>query len=361
MLDARIWKRFGSRDGQGPVIDVHFRATEGITVLFGASGAGKTSILRAVAGIIDPDQGRISLGGTLFFDSASGCRLPMRKRRVGYVFQNHRLFPHLSALHNVLYGARPDAGRAPRERARELLALLGIEKTADRHPDQLSGGEQQRVALARALAADPAIMLLDEPLSAVDVATRSLLVEEIAAIQEKSGIPFVYVTHNHTEAIRLGRQMLVIDEGRIVQEGPPLEIFNAPRTAPVARVVGAENIFVGRVLEHQPEDGITAIELGSCRIEAAYNGLPPGSRVTLGIRSEDILVARERITRTSARNVLRGTVRRVLREMDRAELVVSVGVDFKVSVTPATVRILELEPGREVYLLFKARALHLLA
>jgi molybdate transport system ATP-binding protein len=361
VLDARIRKRLGSRDGRGPVIDVHFRAGDGITVLFGASGAGKTSILRTIAGIMDPDQGRISLGDTLFFDSASGVRMPMRKRRVGYVFQNHRLFPHLSALDNVLYGARGREGRSPRDRARELLSLLGIERTADRHPDQLSGGEQQRVALARALAADPAIMLLDEPLSAVDVATRSLLVEEIAQIQKTSGIPFVYVTHNHTEAIRLGRNMLVIDEGRIVQEGAPLEIFNAPRTAPVARVVGAENIFIGRVLGHHPEDGITSIELGSCRIEAAYCGLPPGSRVTLGIRSEDILVSRERITQTSARNVLEGVIHHIIRDMDRAELIVSCGVDFKVSVTPATVRILELEPGLRVYLLVKARALHLLA
>jgi molybdate transport system ATP-binding protein len=361
MLDARFKKRLGSRNGHNLTIDVHVRVTDGITVLFGASGAGKTSTLRAVAGITTPDEGRIVLGETVFYDSVSGIHLPMQKRRVGYVFQNHVLFPHWTARQNVHYGVRTQPGQSSHNRVQELFSLLGIQKTAERYPHELSGGEQQRVALARALATDPLIMLLDEPLSSVDVATRSRLLEEISAIQSRTGIPFLYVTHNHNEAVRLGKSMIVLNEGKILQEGPPLEIFNAPQTAPVAHLIGAENIFVGTIKQHQPEDGMTSIEVGPCLIETPYNGLPIGSQVTIGIRSEDILIAREHITQTSARNVLQGTVTHLIRDLNKAELMVSCGIDFKVSVTPATVRILQLEIGSSIYLLIKARAMHLLA
>ena len=225
MLAARIRKRFGN-GGNAVVIDVHIQAAEGVTVLFGHSGAGKTSILRAVAGIMVPDAGRITLGETVFFDSAAGVNMPMRRRGVGYVFQNHLLFPHMTAEQNALYGARGDAGKSAPERVRDLFAMMGIEKTAGRRPHELSGGEQQRVALARALATDPAIMLLDEPLSSVDAATRARLTEEIADIQRRTGIPFLYVTHNQTEALRLGKTMILIDEGKVSQHGAPSELFN---------------------------------------------------------------------------------------------------------------------------------------
>ena len=198
MLNARILKKLGNGNGHALTIDVHLTISDGITVLFGSSGAGKTSILRAIAGIITPDQGNITAGDTIYFDSATGTHLPMQKRNVGYVFQHHALFPHLTAEQNALYGARSNSPKAAKERVQELFTMLGVEKTVDRYPHELSGGEQQRIALARALATDPAIMLLDEPLSAVDVATRTRLLEEIAAIQQRTGIPFLYVTHNHT-------------------------------------------------------------------------------------------------------------------------------------------------------------------
>jgi molybdopterin-binding protein len=204
-------------------------------------------------------------------------------------------------------------------------------------------------------------MLLDEPLSAVDAATRSRLLDEISAVQQRSGIPFLYVTHNHSEAVRLGNAMYVLDEGRVVQEGTPLEIFNSPRSAPVARAVGTENIFVGGIVEHKIDDGTTVIDIGSCRVEVPYSNLPVGRRITAGIRSEDIIISRERLTQTSARNVLHGIIRRIILDADKAELVVSCGVDFKVSITPATVRILDLETGMEIYMLIKARAVYLLA
>jgi molybdate transport system ATP-binding protein len=361
MLDARIKMELGSGTGNSFTIDVTVKAADGVTVLFGPSGAGKTSILRAIAGILAPDEGRITLGERIFYDSAADILMPIRERRVGYVFQNHVLFPHMTAEQNVLYGARARSRHSARELSSELFAMLGIRKTAARYPRELSGGEQQRVALARALATDPRIMLLDEPLSAVDVATRSRLLEEIAAIQSRSGIPFLYVTHNHSEAARLGDTMYVIHEGRIMQEGSPLEIFNAPRSAPVARVVGTENVFVGKVLAHCSEDGTTRIDVNSCQLDVPYNGLPVGNQITVGLRSEDIIISREHLTQTSARNVLRGAIRNIISDVDKTELIVFCGIDFKVSITPATVRILSLETGSTVYLLIKARAIHMLA
>jgi molybdate transport system ATP-binding protein len=361
MLDARIKKRLGNGDGESLTIDVTLRAGNGITVLFGSSGAGKTSILRAIAGVTTPDEGRISLDGRVYFDSAAGINMPMQRRRIGYVFQNHVLFPHLTAEQNALYGASPDSRADARGRVRELFALMGIENTTARYPHELSGGEQQRVALARALATDPLLMLLDEPLSAVDVATRSRLLEEISSVQRRSRIPFLYVTHNQSEAARLGNVMLVVDEGRVLQEGAPLEVFNAPKTAPVARIVGTENIFIGQIIRHSSEDGTTVIDMGSCNVEIPYNGLPLETQVTVGLRSEDILISREHLTQTSARNVLHGNIVSIINDLDKAELVVDCGVDFKVSITPATVRMLNLEVGNNIYLLIKARALHVLA
>jgi molybdate transport system ATP-binding protein len=361
MLEASIKKQLGPGKSHALNLDVEIRIKGGVTVLFGSSGAGKTSILRAIAGIITPDEGRISFGEKVYFDSAAGINLPMQQRNLGYVFQSHTLFPHMTAEQNVLYGAKSDSHAATRERVRDLFEMLGITSTAARFPRELSGGEQQRVSLARALATDPLLMLLDEPLSAVDVATRSRLLEEIATIQQKSGIPFFYVTHNHSEAVRLGTSMLVVDAGKIVQEGTPLEIFNAPRTESVAMVVGTENVFVGTILHHHPEDGISVFDAGSCRIELPYNGLPVGSLVTVGLRSEDIIVSREHLTQTSARNVLRGKIQSIIADVDKTELVVNCGIDFKVSVTRAAIRKLGLEIGSDVYLLIKARALHLLA
>jgi molybdate transport system ATP-binding protein len=360
-LVARIKKRLGSGNAHAFTLDVNIHAGDGVTVLFGSSGAGKTTILRAIAGIVPPDEGKIVLGDNVYFDSTAGIHLPIQQRKLGYVFQNHVLFPHLTAEQNVLYGIRPDSKHSARERVRDLFALLSIEKTAARYPHDLSGGEQQRIALARALASNPLLMLLDEPLSSVDVATRSRLLEEIAVIQHKAGIPFLYVTHNHSEAVRLGNRMYVIDSGNIIQEGTPLEIFNKPQTESVAKVIGTENIFMGAILQHHSEDGTTLVDANSCLIELPYNGLPIGNHITVGVRSEDIIVSRERLTQTSARNVLPGKIQRILCDIDRTELVVDCGIDFKVSVTSAAVRKLNLEVGSDVYLLIKARALHVLA
>jgi molybdate transport system ATP-binding protein len=232
MLSVLIKKQLGASDRSGNgatsnkterrfILEVEFTVPDGVTILCGPSGAGKTTCLRAIAGIVTPDAGRIALGEQVFFDADGGVNLPMQQRRVGYVFQDYALFPHLTAEQNVVYGVRAEErnNKTKEARAHALLDLLGVAYAAQQYPRELSGGEAQRVALARALASDPAIMLLDEPLSAVDVETRARLLPEISALQQKTGIPFLYVTHNTAEASAIGTRAIVLAEGRVRQQG----------------------------------------------------------------------------------------------------------------------------------------------
>jgi molybdate transport system ATP-binding protein len=221
-----IKKRLASDKSTSFTLDVAFKAGDGITILFGQSGSGKTTTLRAIAGIITPDNGRISIGEEIYFDSATGTNLSIQKRRVGYVFQDYALFPHLTAEQNVVFGIKDKSQRLRREKARAMLALFRIEHIALRYPKNMSGGEQQRTALARALASDPAVVLLDEPLSAVDTETRSLLLDEVVLAQQRVAIPFIYVTHNAAEALRLGREVVVLHEGLVKKTGSPSAVFD---------------------------------------------------------------------------------------------------------------------------------------
>jgi molybdate transport system ATP-binding protein len=361
MLRVDLKKQFKTGGQVSFTLDASFAIQPGIAVLFGPSGSGKTTVLHAIAGLVIPDDGRIELDSQVYFDSAAGISLPIQKRRVGFVFQDYLLFPHLTALQNVGYGVRSVTSGERRDRAHQLLELLAISEVADRYPRQLSGGEQQRVALARALASDPAILLLDEPLSALDAATRMRLLEEIVEVQRKSMIPFVYVTHSPVDAVRAGDSVLILDSGRVIQEGKPSEVFNAPRNLAVSRAVGNENFLVGRVWDHQEDEGISVIDFGGCQLVTPYNSLTKNSPVTIGIRSDDIIVSREPIGQTSARNMLEGTVNNVLHDGTESNLLAWCGVSLKVRVTTQAIKALSLQPGVKVYLLIKASSCHLLS
>jgi len=361
MLRVDFKKQFKTGGRVSFRLEASFVVQQGIAVLFGPSGSGKTTILRSIAGLVIPDDGRIELDNQVYFDSAAGISLPIQKRSIGFVFQDYLLFPHLTALQNVVYGIRSVASGGRRDRARHLLEILGIGDTADRYPRQLSGGEQQRVALARALASDPAILLLDEPLSSLDAATRLRLLEEIVDVQRKTKIPFVYVTHSPVDAVRAGDSALILDSGRIIQEGKPLEVFNAPRNLAASRAVGNENVLLGRTWDHQEEEGISVIDLGGCRLVTPYNSLRKYSPVTIGIRSDDIIISREPIRQTSARNMLEGTVTDVVGDGSETNVLTWCGVSLKVRVTAQAIKALGLQPGVKVYLLIKASSCHVLS
>lgn len=215
MLSVNLKKHFKNNHKVEFLLEASFSAGNGITVLTGASGSGKTTLLRLIAGILTPDEGIIKLDSEIFFDSTEKIDLTIQKRRVGFVFQDYALFPHLTAEQNIAYGLKTNDRRLARNKIEEILALFHIEHIKKRLPREMSGGEQQRVALARAFASDPLIVLLDEPLSAVDVETRAKLLDEIENAQRQAGIPFIYVTHNEEEAARLGKQRIKLQDGRI--------------------------------------------------------------------------------------------------------------------------------------------------
>lgn len=210
MLEVNVKRTLTDATRQQFQLDVEFVVGNGFTVLTGPSGSGKTSTLQMIGGILRPDSGYIELGGNRFFDSGTSIDLPIQNRRVGFVFQDYALFPHFTAQQNVAYGVRNGDGMA---KALEMLEAFHIPHTRSRRPHEMSGGEQQRAALARALASDPSIVLLDEPLSAVDVETRSKLLDEIESAQERSKVPFIYVTHNEAEAERLSDSRVYFENG----------------------------------------------------------------------------------------------------------------------------------------------------
>ena len=282
MLRAQIKKDFTTGSQVSFRLDVTLSVQAGITVLFGPSGCGKTTVLRSIAGIVVPDAGKVELDGIVYFDSATGTNVPIRKRRVGFVFQDYLLFPHLTAMQNVAYPVRLRTSKARRDRAMELLELLGIAYAAHRRPHQLSGGEQQRITFARALASAPAILLLDEPMSALDSSTRIRLLDEVVQLQRKSRIPFMYVTHNPADAVRIGDSALIVNAGHVVQEGTPAMVFNAPRDSEVSRAVGSDNILAGRIKDHNQHEGVTVVDLGGCQMVVPFNALPKASAVSVG-------------------------------------------------------------------------------
>jgi molybdate transport system ATP-binding protein len=247
-LEVRVVKRLPSF-----TLDVAWTAGDGVAVLFGPSGAGKTLTLQCLAGLLRPDAGRIVVDGRVLFDSATAVDVRPQARRVGYVFQGYALFPHLSVAENVGFGLRerPRAERAAR--TAEVLERLGLADLANRPPRELSGGQRQRVALGRALATDPALLLLDEPLSALDAPLRRALRDELRAVLRDWRTAAVVVTHDFTEAYRLADRIVVYDAGRVVQAAPRSELLWQPASESVARIVGIRNVLRGTVVKATPD------------------------------------------------------------------------------------------------------------
>jgi molybdate transport system ATP-binding protein len=364
--ESRRSDEVARRDGEanGFLLDVAFAALPGVTILFGASGSGKTTTLKSIAGILRPDAGRIAIGEKALFDSERAIDLPIRQRGVGYVFQHLALFPHLSARENVEFGMTNTGRRERRERAIDLLRAFHVEHTAERQPRQISGGEAQRVAFARALASRPRILLLDEPLSAIDEATKLAIISDLKALNRELRLPIIYVTHSREEAMTLGERMIVFEHGRIVAEGEPLEVFSAPVRASVARLTGVENIFPGRLVLKNEAGGTMTIEIvdttGACQIEVPFGRAGVGEQVKVAVPSGDILLALDEPHGTSARNRLRGRIMLIEDKGARTSVSVRSGVLWRASLTRQAVSELDLHPGKEVWLAFKTHSCYLL-
>ena len=265
-----------------------------LLALVGPSGSGKSTILRTIAGLYRPLQGRIACNGNVWFDAALGINVAAHRRSVGLVFQSYALFPHLSVLGNVIaaLGHRPHAERA--SRAQSLINTVHLAGLEHRRPSELSGGQQQRVAVARALARDPQVLLLDEPFSAVDKVTRQNLYRELADLRRNFRMPIVLVTHDFDEAARLADSMCLLHRGRLLQTGTPHEVLAHPINIEAARLVDLRNLFDAIVAEHRTENHTTIIQWDGRRLVTPYRpDLALGAPVAWAIPSTQVILQRE--------------------------------------------------------------------
>jgi molybdate transport system ATP-binding protein len=321
-----------------------------VTVLFGPSGSGKTTLLRMIAGLEQPDAGSIVFRERTWFDAAREIHLPPQKRRAGFLFQDYALFPHLTVAENVAYAAS-------RETARQLLDTFGLAELAASMPRAISGGQQQRVALARALAAQPALLLLDEPLSALDSATRSRTRYELRRMLLTGGVPSIVVTHDRMEAVALGDWMAVMVDGRIRQTGPVQEVFRRPADRQVAESVGVENVLAAEIVGR--ESGLLVLQVSGTRIQCVDSG--ETGPVFACIRAEDVAITRQMDQVSSARNRWAGCVRAVIAEGALARVELDCGFPLVALVTAQSAAELALAEGENVSAVVKATSVHLAA
>jgi len=337
-----------------------------VLALVGPSGSGKSTVLRSLAGLYTPKQGRIECGGETWLDTAAGIRLPPARRRIGMVFQSYALFPHLTALENVLEGMDDPTSPRSRTRGRELLAKVHLDGLEARRPRQLSGGQQQRVALARALAREPHVLLLDEPFSAVDRATRERLYGELAELRRELSMPVVLVTHDLDEAVILADRLTLLAHGRTIQSGPPLEVMQHPVSLESARLAGVENRFEARVVAHCPDGGYTLLAWNGTEIKARLQtGFPVGAPVAWAIPSASVLLMpRNRPPSGGLDHPLEGRVTGVLRLVDRVRLRVRVDgaqpATLHMSVPRHLAERHDLTEGRPIPLRLRGEHIHLM-
>jgi molybdate transport system ATP-binding protein len=364
-LSASVRKTFPSTEREFS-LDVDFVAAPGFTILFGASGSGKTTLLDCVAGLTTPDAGRIAVGERALFDANTRVDVPVAKRGVGYVLQDLALFPHLTVEQNAEYGLAHLPRAARRERVAAMLREFRIEHLRRQRPAEISGGERQRVALARALVTDPCVLLLDEPLAALDGATKAKIIDDLRRWNEAHRIPILYVTHSREEVLALGERVLVMEQGHIIAQGTPHEVLSAPLQETVAQLAGFENIFDATVwLVHEDRGTMT------CRLPADKPGqfvlletplirAEMGCHVRVGIRAGDILLAIVKPEGLSARNIIAGQIVSV----ERRDMIISArvdcGVEMEVHLTLAARDALQLEAGRAVWLVIKTHSCHLM-
>jgi molybdate transport system ATP-binding protein len=281
-----------------------------VLALVGPSGSGKSTILRSIAGTYRPKGGMVRVAGEMWFSSAAGIDLPAHRRAAGIVFQSYALFPHMTALGNVMAAMGHVAGRERERRAREILELVHLSGLEARRPAELSGGQQQRVAVARALAREPKVLLLDEPFSAVDKATRQRLYREIADLRRGLKMPVVLVTHDLDEAVMLADRMTVLHRGRTLQTGTPEEVITRPASTEVARLVDQRNVFEGTIAAHDRERGRTVLDWAGLKIEAAARlELPIGARIAWVIPDGFVVLhRRDRPSRGERENPVPGII-----------------------------------------------------
>lgn len=336
-------------------VQVGFQAPGGITALFGKSGAGKTTVINAVAGLLTPKNGKITFGSEVLFDSAAGINVPPHLRRLGYVFQDARLFPHLSVLGNLNYGTRFAPKDSPGPALDEVTDLLGMSPLLHRRPGSLSGGEKQRVAIGRALLSHPRMLLMDEPLAALDTARKDEILPYLEQLRDGVGLPILYVSHSVAEVARLATTMVVLDHGKAVQSGTAEQVFSDPAMVRPLGLREAGSVLPAKVKMHH-SDGLTELTVSGGSLLLPQMHLLPGAQTRVRILAQDVILSRELPIGLSALNILSGTITEI-----RAGGGPGVVVQMRCSsdlllarITQRSAKSLQLEPGATCHAIIKS-------
>lgn len=362
MIELRASKQFPAFAIEAEIaIDAE---DSGIVALFGKSGCGKTSIINMIAGLLRPDAGKVVIDGRVLFDSTAGVDIPPYRRDIGYVFQDARLFPHMTVKSNLLYGAGRESGM--RFDLDVITDLLDIGHLLSRRPGDLSGGEKQRVSIGRTILSNPRILLMDEPLASLDGARKAEILPFIQRLRDELGLPIIYVSHSIEEVVRLADVMVLIDEGRVAASGDVGEITSRLDLYPLTGRYEAGSVIAATVKSLDADYGLTVLDTPGGDIRVPQLSLPPGSSLRLRIRARDVALAIERPRGTSFQNILSGTVReigeRIHTRSDAAadamvEVSVDIGAPLRVRITRKSLDELGLRIGSPVYALIKAVAI----
>jgi molybdate transport system ATP-binding protein len=332
----------------------------GITALFGPSGSGKTTLLNCLAGLFKPDDGEIVLNGTDLYRGSPKTFVPPEKRRIGLVFQDGALFPHMSVSGNIMYGRARTPEPDRRVDVDHVVELLGLRPLMDRSPGSLSGGERQRVAIARALAMSPRLLLLDEPMASLDARLRGVVLSYLRRVHADLGIPMVYVSHSISEVLALAEDALVLSGGRVVASGRPSRVLLDPAVGGMVRDDPVENLLDGRVIEPGGMDSSGRVKVGAIEIITPPIDRPVDAPVIVALGAEEIILATEKPSGLSARNVIPGSITDLDPVGDGVYATVDIGVPVLVALTQGAVDALSLEQGQDAYLVFKTSSIKLL-
>ena len=344
MIGVDIRKTLGAFN-----LDLRFTAPAGVTAVFGRSGAGKTSLIRAIAGLDQPDHGTITIGDQVLF--GDGVAVPPHRRKLGVVFQDARLFPHMTVAQNLRYGGNHNFDR--------IVDLLGLGHLLDRTPSRLSGGEAQRVALARALISNPQMLVLDEPLAALDAPRKAEVMPYLERLRDEVGLPMIYVSHDMGEIARLANSIVIIEDGSVVQSGPIQDVLSDPMSMRQIGVRDAGAVIEVRVLRHVSDDGLSVLGFDGGEICLPLVAQPVGATVRLRVPAQDVILARRRPKQISARNVVAATITTLDAGHGPG---VAVGLragrtPLLARITKASARDMGLQVGDDIFAILKATAM----
>jgi len=353
-LSVQLKRRLGAFD-----VDASFQSSGGLTALFGPSGSGKTSVVNMIGGLISPQSGRVTVGDHVLVDTEAGIAIPKHKRRIGYVFQDARLFPHLTVRQNLRYGRWFTSPNHRYANLEGIIKLLGLGHLLERRPAALSGGEKQRVAIGRALAASPRLILMDEPLASLDEARKVEILPYIERLRDEMKIPIVYVSHSIQEVMRLATDLVVMDNGRVTAAGPTAEIALRTELFPHTEQGEAGAVLDMVVADHDPAFDISLLRSPAGEMRVPGLGALPGAAVRLRIRARDIMLALDPPGRISGLNVLTGKVSAVSPPYG-AHVDITIdcnGQPLVARITRLSAHTLEIAPGREVFAIVKSVSL----